>query len=96
MMAKYVCINKCWFECELYKPGQIVNFKKGVEPPRHFELLKGESTLDKLRAEAQEKNYYLEPGWGVDKLRELLGYELPHHVKITQARAAKAEKDKGE
>ena len=77
-MPKYVCVNKCYHNCELYSPGQVTSFDKNADVPRHFEKASREdSTLDKLRDECNDAGLYYEPDWGIDRLFELLGRESP-------------------
>ena len=76
--SKYVVLNRCFHEGELRHPGQIVELKDTKNVPRHFEPYKSgkESELDELRERCAKEGYYFEPGWGIDRLKELLGLEL--------------------
>lgn len=79
---KFLVLNKCFHEGELYNPGDIVTLKNPKTATRHFKPYKtgDESELDNLREQCFEKGLVFEPAWGVDRLRELLGMEPPAHL----------------
>jgi hypothetical protein len=78
MNKRYVVLNKCWYQGELYKPGQVVVLE-GKDIPRHFEPYKqgADSELDELREQCFAEGHVFEPQWGVDRLKELLGIAPP-------------------
>ena len=91
--GRFIVLNKCFHQGELYHPGQIVTLADASKASRHFEPYKPnqDSELDKLREQAYKEGHIVERAWGVDRLKEALGLEPPAHQKWLKG-GAKVEK----